>query len=344
MTSAISTNSSNRPDGMATAEMTTFLTIAFLITAFLIGMILWTRRLTQQGLNRVPQLGDIVPVRGGSIHYVEKGDPSRQSVVLIHGLTGQLQHFTYALVDLLADDFHVIAVDRPGCGYSTRDTADLGRLPEQARMIQEFLDIRGVSNAILVGHSLGGAVALAMALDYPEKTKALALLAPLTRKLPGTPQVFKPLGIRSQWLRKLIAFTIAVPLAAKTAPYALGSVFDPEAAPADFLDHAGGALGLRPSAFITASQDVVGVDDSVADQVARYVELTTPGGILFGAQDAILSPDLQGDPMLQFGLTNELLDGSGHMILITVPDTCAAFIRRIANRTDTDSVSKIETR
>ncbi|WP_170400703.1 alpha/beta fold hydrolase [Ruegeria arenilitoris] len=310
--------------------MNTFLIILVLIVAFFIGMNLWTRKLTADGQKRVPQLGDIIAVNGGNIHYVERGDPSQQTLVMIHGLTGQLQHFTYALTDLLADDYHVIAVDRPGCGYSTRDTADLGRLPEQGRMIQEFLDAKGITDAILVGHSLGGAVSLAMALDYPEKTKALALLAPLTQKLPSTPQVFKPLEIRTEWLRSLIGNTLAVPLAAKTAPHTLDVVFAPEPAPADFLDRAGGALGLRPSAFITGSQDVVGLETSLEAQMARYGDLTVPGGILYGAQDAILQPRAQGDPMAQFGLSNERIDGTGHMILITAPETCAAFIRRIA--------------
>ncbi|WP_170427269.1 alpha/beta fold hydrolase [Ruegeria arenilitoris] len=323
--------------------MTTFLVIVLLIAGFFVGMNLWTRRLTRQGLDRVPQLGQIVPVQGGSIHYVERGDPSKQSIVMIHGLAGQLQHFTYAIMDLLADDYHVIAVDRPGCGYSTRNTADLGQLPEQARMIQEFLDTKGITNAVLVGHSLGGAVSLAMALDHPEKTKALALLAPLTQKLPETPQVFKPLEIRTEWLRGFIGNTIAVPISAKTAPHALSAVFDPEQPPEDFLDRAGGALGLRPSAFITASQDVVGVDASIAAQVARYGDLSVPGGILYGAQDAILSPSANGDPMTRFGLSNEKIEGLGHMIPITAPDACAAFIRRMAEHAGTTPNSATKT-
>jgi pimeloyl-ACP methyl ester carboxylesterase len=323
-------NSTTLPHPMAETTDMTLLTILLLIVAFFIGMNVWTRKLTADGQKRVPQIGEIIPVNGGSIHYIERGDPAKQTIVMIHGLTGQLQHFTYALVDLLADDYHVIAVDRPGCGYSTRDTADLGRLPEQGRMIQELLDAKGITDAILVGHSLGGAVALAMALDYPEKTKALALLAPLTHKLPSTPQVFKPLEIRAEWLRSLIGNTLAVPLAAKTAPHTLDVVFAPEPAPADFLDRAGGALGLRPSAYITGSQDVAGIDNSIEAQMARYGELTVPGGILYGTQDALLPAKTQGDPMEQFGLSNEQIEGAGHMILITLPEACAAFIRQIA--------------
>ncbi len=310
--------------------MTTILILIVAIAAFLLGMNLWTRALTRKGRETVPQLGQIVPVRGGSIHYVEKGDPKAQTIVMIHGLAGQLQHFTYAMMDKLADDYHVIAVDRPGCGYSTRDTADLAHLPEQARMIDEFLAAKDVSKAILVGHSLGGAVSLAMALDCPDRVRGLAMLAPLTQKLPETPAVFKPLEIRADWLRKLIGNTLAVPLASKSAPHALGAVFDPETPPADFLDRAGGALGLRPSAFVTASQDVVGVEQSIEAQSARYKELQVPRAILFGSEDAILSPSLHGVSMEAHGVTYETVEGAGHMILITEPDRCAMFIRSIA--------------
>ncbi|WP_377190732.1 alpha/beta fold hydrolase [Ruegeria meonggei] len=312
--------------------MTTILIILFVITVFLVSMHLWTRKLTREGTEKVPQPGEVVSVRGGSIHYVEKGDPANPTLIMIHGLAGQLQHYTYALMDRLTDDFHVIAVDRPGSGYSTRDTADLARLPEQARMIMEFLDKKGVSDPVLVGHSMGGAVSLAMALDYPDKVAGLALLAPLTHEMPSTPSVFKPLEIRAEWLRTVIGNTVAVPVATKTAPKTIGAVFDPEPAPADFLDRAGGALGLRPSAFISASQDVIGVDASIGAQSQRYGELNLPGGVLFGAGDVILSPAAHGAPMIQFGFSYEQLEGMGHMIPITAPDTCAAFIRGISDR------------
>ncbi len=310
--------------------MTFMFTIIAVIAVVLLALHIWTRRLTSQGASLVPQMGQIVPVSGGSIHYVEAGDTSNPSIVMIHGLSGQLQHFTYALVDMLAEDFHVIALDRPGCGYSTRDNAQLGTLSEQARMIDEFLQTKGVEKPILVGHSLGGAVSLAMALDYPDRVRALALLCPLTHKVPETPAVFKALELRTEWLRNLIGNTVAVPLARKTAPHVLSEVFSPEPAPADFLDKAGGALGLRPSAFITASQDFIGADSSIEAQSARYDGLNVPGALLFGAQDPILSPAQHGTTMAQFGFQVEQLDGRGHMILITAPDECASFIRKVA--------------
>ena len=310
--------------------MMAVLAVLVIFTLFLLCMNLWTRRLTHQSLSIVPQPGQVLPLQGGSIHYVEKGDPAKPTIVMIHGLAGQLQHFTYALMDDLAADHHVIAVDRPGCGYSTRETADLADLSEQGRMIHEFLQRKGIERAILVGHSLGGAVSLAMALNYPQHISALALLAPLTQKMPATPAVFKPLEIRTAWLRNLIGHTLAVPISRKTAPMVLKDVFAPEDAPADFLDRAGGALGLRPSAFITASQDVVAAEAGIAAQSRRYPELQVSGGVLFGAEDPVLPAKEHGAAMSQYGLIYEELEGRGHMIQITAPEACAAFIRRVS--------------
>lgn len=303
--------------------------LALVLLVLILGWIR-TRMLARRAATLVPQLGQIQPVSGGAIHYVEAGDPARQTLVLIHGLAGQLQHFTYALVDRLAQDHHVIALDRPGCGYSTRDGAALAKLPEQARMIAEFLDTKGIKDPVLVGHSLGGAIALAMALERPRKVAGLALICPLTHHMAGAPAVFRPLEIRNARLRRLIGRTIAVPLANWTAQQTLTEVFAPEDFPEDFLDRAGGALGLRPKAFVTASEDVVGADASIAAQAQRYRDLEVPGAILFGVEDAVLLPTQHGVPMKKFGLRCELLPGRGHMLPITAPEECEEFIRGVS--------------
>ena len=96
------------------------LLILALLAAALLALVLRTRALAAQAERQVPQLGEIVPVPGGAIHVVEMGPEDAPPLVLIHGLSGQLQHFTYALAGLLAGEFRVIALDRPGCGYSRR--------------------------------------------------------------------------------------------------------------------------------------------------------------------------------------------------------------------------------
>ncbi|MGR3761816.1 alpha/beta fold hydrolase [Roseobacteraceae bacterium NS-SX3] len=290
-----------------------------------------TRRLARQAEALVPQAGEQQPVSGGAIHFVERGAADAPPLVLIHGLSGQLQHFTYAMADLLAPKFRVIALDRPGCGYSTRAGAHLATLPEQAAMILDFLDRRGISRPLVAGHSLGGAVALAMALQAPEGLRGLALLAPLTHPAEGGAEAFKGLIVHSPLLRQLLAHTLAVPAAERAAQEVLAQIFAPDACPADFLQRGGGALGLRPQGFLAASEDASHLYPAITEQAARYAAgLKTPGAVLFGSADAVLDPEAQGRAMERFGLSCQIAPGLGHMLPIVAPGLCAGFIRDTA--------------
>jgi pimeloyl-ACP methyl ester carboxylesterase len=298
---------------------------------FLTACWLWTLKLAASAGKAVPQAGEILPVTGGAIHYIDQGPRDGQTLVLIHGLAGNMHNCTYALAEQLSPDYRVITIDRPGSGYSTRNEDGLAALPAQAEMICEFLDKLGIEKPVLVGHSLGGALSLAMVLQRKQRFGALALLCPLTAVIPEPPAVFKPLVINSGFLRRLIGHTVASPIAKLTSDKVVAEVFAPEKAPGDFMVKGGGILGLRPSSFIGASADLQGVVLSMNDQVARYAaELHVPGGILFGADDRLLSPDLHGRAMQTYGLHYEALPGCGHMIPITRPEDCADFIRRMA--------------
>lgn len=304
--------------------------ILLVLLAAAVGLSVWSARLAAEAKAAVPQAGDIQPVRGGAIHYVEMGPRDAPTVVLIHGIAAQLQHWTYAAADLLARDFHVIALDRPGCGYSRRDRDELAALPEQARMVWEFLDAKGVVQPVIAGHSLGGALALAMALQRPEGAAALALVAPLTHVQPEIDPIFKGLDIRSHLARRAVAHTLAAPLGKATAGKVIAHAFAPEPPIEDFLQGAGAALGLRPAAFVAASADLVMLEHVMPVQQARYGDLKTPGGVLYGAGDALLSPALHGAPMAQYGLSYEEMPGRGHMLPLTAPEETADFIRRMA--------------
>ncbi|MEM7319316.1 MAG: alpha/beta hydrolase [Pseudomonadota bacterium] len=304
------------------------------VLILLAAVYLWLRfrtgQLARQGLSLVPQAGQIQPVANGALHFVEAGDPGKPTLVLIHGLAGQLQHFTYALKKPLSEDFHVIALDRPGCGYSRRDREDQAALTEQARMIAEFLDLKKVKNPVLVGHSLGGAVALALALERPDFVAGLALICPLTQPVEEPPEVFRPFQIRSPVLRRFIARTFAVPLLNRTAQSVLRNVFAPQVCPPDFLYRGGAALGLRPEAYMAASADLVYSGPGIAALAKRYDDLTMPREILYGAKDPLLDPALHGTSMEKFGFSVTMAAGLGHMLPITNPESCETLIRRVA--------------
>lgn len=280
-----------------------------------------------------PQLGEVTPVPGGALHWTESG--SGRPVVCIHGLTSNLRVFSYAMEPLLAPRFRVLCIDRPGSGYSHRDSAAEADFAEQARMIVALLDQLGIEEPILVGHSLGGAICLRMALDYPERIGGLALLAPATSAEEGPPPVFRALAIPSPVLRGLVANTVAGAFAPWAATHACNAVFAPEPAPSDFDDRGGGALSQRPSGFIAASEDLLAAGAGLTSLRSDLGGLRVGGGVLYGDQDKVLRPSLHGRAFAEVapGLFYEEIACAGHMLPVTQPEACADFVSRIAEAT-----------
>jgi len=94
-------------------------------------------------------------------------------LVLLHGQPGRGADWEQVLARLPAG-LRALALDRPGYGSSRRQA---GGFAENARAVLDELDSRGIERAVLVGHSYGGGVALAVAVQAPERVEALILLA-----------------------------------------------------------------------------------------------------------------------------------------------------------------------
>jgi pimeloyl-ACP methyl ester carboxylesterase len=312
--------------------MSILIALVVILAVVIFGLIAFTARTARKVEAALPPRGKFMQIGGERIHYVDRGGAG-PVIVMIHGLAGNLMHFTYALADELAGDFRVIIVDRPGCGYSERPDGAPADLKAQAATLAKFTRALGLKQPLVVGHSLGGALSLAIALDHPDCAGALALIAPLTHVPEKVPDVFKGLIIRSPTLRKVIAWTLATPLGILRGEKALKEVFGPEPAPADFPFRAGGLLGLRPSAFCSSSSDAVLAEYVLPNYVARYGSLALPVGMLFAKGDRLLDYRAQGEAMRAEypALDLELMEG-GHMLPMTAPDRCAALIRRVAAR------------
>ncbi len=311
--------------------MTLPLLIPLVLAAALAGLGLFTRRLAHRVERFLPPQGRFVDVPGARLHVVERGEGP--PLLLVHGLAGQLSHFTYALVDDLARDFHVVAVDRPGSGYSVRAPGASAALGAQADVLAALIARLELGRPVVVGHSLGGALALALAQRHPEQVAGLALVAPLTHLVPDVPAVFRGMMIRQPWVRTLVAWTLAAPMAMAGRDKVLGVVFGPEAAPGDFATRGGGLHAVRPSHFIAASEDLAAIPEDLPRMMERYPDLRLPVGVLYGRGDRILSPRDQGEALVARvpGAQLRLIDG-GHMLPITAPGPTADFIRAVAAR------------
>ncbi len=317
-----------------------FVSIALWVVALLLFVVLFalaaavfrTRRIAAKAEKMVPPTGKFLTVHGNRIHYVEKG--KGRPILFIHGLGAQLHQFRSPLFDRFGSGYRLIAIDRPGSGYSVRSPEATGRLPEQALTIRHFIEALELNRPLVVGHSLGGAVALTLAIEHPDVVSGLALLSPHTHHTGEVAPEFAALYIPSPLKRRLVAETVAVPASLKYAAQTLAFVFGPQRPPEDYMTEGGGWLGLRPSHFYATSTDIVaaGVDYPAIQK--RFGEIKVPAGILFGTADRVLDYQKHGVDMVGRipGLDLELADGVGHMPQFSVAAQTVAFIRRIAER------------
>ena len=309
--------------------MTLLLVVIALLAMSLGGLVIFTAITARRVEKALPPRGQFVEVAGARIHYLDKG--AGPPIVILHGLGGQMGNFTYALLERLTGEFRVILMDRPGSGYSTRAPGATGRLTEQAAIVAGFIRKLALERPLLVGHSLGGAIALGVALDHPEAVKGLALVAPLTHVPKDVPAPFRAMDIKSDFLRWLIAWTVATPIGIRRGKAILDAIFSPEPAPADFPTRAGGILGLRPRSFYNTSSDMRAVNMDLWKMAGRYPSLQVPVRILYGTGDEVLSHQAQGEAMkAKSSMVSLELVAGGHMLPITAPDLTAKFIKAAA--------------
>ncbi|QOL48692.1 alpha/beta fold hydrolase [Massilia litorea] len=309
--------------------MTILFVLLALVLLVLLGLAWFTHRTAGRIEAFLPPKGRFVDVPGARLHVRESG--SGPAVLLIHGLGGQGAHFDYGVADYLARNHRVVVVDRPGSGHSTRDAATPADVSSQAASLAALIDRLGLERPTVAGHSLGGAIALTLALEHPGKVGALALIAPLTHLQDAAPEVFKALAIESPWLRKLFAWTLATPGSIAGGKKVLAAVFAPESAPRDFPVKGGGMLSLRPRQFLASSADMQALPGHMPRVQARYRELSVPTGVLYGREDAILDWQQNGQALADkvAGARLQLVDG-GHMLPVTQPQLVAEFVEQCA--------------
>jgi pimeloyl-ACP methyl ester carboxylesterase len=149
------------------------------------GAAIAVKMLTRPRTVEWSQVSDVVPhsdrshfvrVDGARVHFQEFGDPSRPTILLIHGYTASVYVWKSAAPLLAEAGFHVIAVDLLGFGYSDKPAWFDYSIDSQARMIARFMNRIGIGRAVVVGSSYGGAVAATLALDYSERVEKLVLV------------------------------------------------------------------------------------------------------------------------------------------------------------------------
>jgi 2-hydroxymuconate-semialdehyde hydrolase len=130
-----------------------------------------TRRYESLALSEVEKPGHVVSIDGVGVHYLEAGEGP--PLILIHGLGASTFTFQRVFPEL-ARRFRVVALDLKGFGFSDRPEGDY-TLTAQAHLVRQLMDRLGIERASVLGHSMGGAVAMRLALAYPERVERLIL-------------------------------------------------------------------------------------------------------------------------------------------------------------------------
>lgn len=314
---------------MSLAAVAIGLALAVLVLA---GGFAYTRWHAERAHRRHPPEGSTLEVDGVRVHHRRAG--KGPTVLLLHGLAGFHEDFTYAgLVDDLARDFDVLALDRPGYGHSTRPSAALCDIRRQADWLTGVLDALDVDEAIVLGHSLGGGLALALALRHPERVRGLVLVAPYA--YPRT----DPEGLvhrlpRLGPVRRGVIATLATPFARLVSPWIVHASFEPAPIPAHYhrlwLDRV-----LDPDHLDTTVEETRRIDPVLGALAPRYPSLELPVWILTGLEDASVDPDANARRLADELPDAELdtVEDGGHMLPVTEPGRVAAAVRALHART-----------
>jgi pimeloyl-ACP methyl ester carboxylesterase len=293
---------------------------------------LFNRSFSQQAERDHRPVGDFLDVQGVRLHYLVSG--SGPCVVFFHGNGSLIGDFACSgVLAGAAAQSRVVAFDRPGFGHSSRPRNRPWTPEQQAEIIAEALDRLGIERAVLVGHSWGTLVALALALRHPEKVSGLVLASGYYFPTPRPDIALMSLGA-IPWIGTVLCHTLLPALARIVWPFAVRDIFNPNEVPAKF-DAFPKELALRPSQVRASAQEAAMIVPSTMGLTDECRRLNVPVALICGAGDQMVDP--QHSARLQKivkGSTLSTLLFHGHMVHHTATARVLAAIDDVKRRSN----------
>ena len=246
-----------------------------------------------------------MPTAAG-LHYFlhEGGSTRRPPLVLIHGAGGD--HLSWPPEVRRLPDQRVITLDLPGHGKT--DGPGCQSIEDYARRVVKVLDGCGFSRAVFTGHSMGGAIALELALDYPDRVAGMVLIS-TGAWLPIPPSVIENAANQSTLL-------LAVQ---RLQELSFGSQTSP-------------ALSEISLKRLTEIRQPLLLGDLVAcdrfNMTGRLGAIRSPALVVCGTEDKLTPLRFSEFLSSQIpGAALQTVQGAGHMLMLEQPDRLAKLVR-----------------
>jgi len=139
----------------------------------------------------------VIKINGFPLHYAVTGSDTLPTLLFVHGTPGSWDAFQNYLMDsALLQHYRIISIDRPGFGYS--DFGNAMNLSAQTDIISAWMDsVNNKKSFIIIGHSLGGALAVKLAAARPQFSKAIIILAGSLDPDAENPEKWRPVLLKT---------------------------------------------------------------------------------------------------------------------------------------------------
>ncbi len=309
------------------------LIIVAAIVASLFGFTAWKAKAIEEKYPNIGTLTDVGGFKMNALHVPAGPNADLPPIVFIHGASGNLRDQEAAFLGPLRGRAELLFVDRPGHGYSERGGPENAYPDGQAQAIARLMDAYGIRQAVIVGHSFGGAIVASFALNHPDKVIGSLFLAPATHPWPG--------GI--DWHYRVTSTPVIGWLFSHTLVMATGltildtvtkRVFAPNLRRETYLTEGAPALVLRPASFRYNAEDVANLFDYVTRVSPRYPDIQTPAVIITGDDDPIVLAHIHSEGLKRDIRNSELiwLKGVGHKPDYVATDLAIAAIEKLSGQ------------
>ncbi len=264
-------------------------------------------------------VGQVVELPGDDLHVLDRGPRTAPPIVLIHGYTGSIGWWD-RVIPRLARDHRVVAVDLLGHGDSDKPREGYS-IRQQANAVARALAARGVPPATVVGHSMGGSAAVALAGDHPRAVERLVVLDMAT----GPP--FRQSFIERMSRTEVVGQLLWQLASDGTIRDGYDTAFAPGyEVPGRFIED---FRGMTYSSYEQASR---GSREFLEEQglEERVEALQVPTLIAFGERDRLTDPSAARDYANTPRIQKATIAEAGHSPQVERPAETASLIRSFA--------------